>query len=315
MTIYEVFKTAIELGIAHDFRPREEVMHFPWHESVQSASGDSFVNPYPDSGIVWVDNIDAPVHRVAVGIDLEEPELSAIKEWERSEGKVVDLFIGHHSEGRPLTSFPAILRTQLGNLKSEGVNTDHLDKYFDKLVDELVLDTISDNFNRVRDIAGLLKCNYLSLHSPVDNLSARFVEHLIQKEQPQTLGQCRDLLAAMPEYSLVRKENQIEPMIPLGKPEDKLGRYLLTEFVGGEEGPLQIYDAMHKAGIDTIISMHMSPAALKRLKHDRMHVIAAGHSGSDSIGLNLLSDRLEKNGIEVIPIGGFVRCPRLEVSV
>ena len=315
MTIYDIFKLATEWGITSDFRPRDEVLNFSWRETVKNGAGDSFVNPYPDSGIVWTDNIDREVHTAVIGIDIEEPELEAMRAWGREAGKNIDLFIGHHSEGRPLSSFPAILRTQLGNLKSEGIDVNGLDRLFDKETSELQLDTISDNFNRVSDIAKLLRCDYFSLHSPIDNLSARFVERFIDGAAPPSLGACRDLLLQIPEYAALRDRNQVEPMIVVGKQEDELGRFLLTEFVGGEEGPFEIYDAMKKAGVQTLIAMHMSTEALKRIRHDRINVIAAGHLGSDSIGLNLLADALEKKGIEIIPIGGFIRAHHANAAI
>ncbi|HEY4517731.1 MAG TPA: hypothetical protein VJI74_02475 [Candidatus Paceibacterota bacterium] len=311
MTIYDIFKEAIKLGIENDFRTPEEVQNFMWRETVTNGSGDSFINPFPDSGIVWVSDIDAPVMTAVVGVDLGQSEIVTIREWEKEANKKVDLFIGHHSEGRPATSFAYILKTQLGNLKSQGVLVDKLDSFFDDRVTELYVETLSENFNRVRDAAALLKCDYLSLHSPIDNLSARFVERTLTEARPKTLADTLEVLLTIPEYAKLDTQNQIRPTIVVGSMTDSLGKFLLTEFVGGEEGPLEIYNAMHQAGVNTVISMHMSPEALTRLRQQKVNVIAAGHIGSDSIGLNLFTDTLVTKGIEVIPLGGFIRCSRL----
>jgi hypothetical protein len=41
-----------------------------------------------------------------------------------------------------------------------------------------------------------------------------------------------------------------------------------------------------------------------------MNVVIAGHIASDSLGMNLFLDELEKQGIEVITCGGLMRIKR-----
>jgi len=38
--------------------------------------------------------------------------------------------------------------------------------------------------------------------------------------------------------------------------------------------------------------------------------VIAGHISSDSLGVNLLLDELEKKGIEIIPCSGLIRISR-----
>jgi hypothetical protein len=41
-----------------------------------------------------------------------------------------------------------------------------------------------------------------------------------------------------------------------------------------------------------------------------VNVIVAGHISSDSIGMNLVLDKLERKGIKITPAGGFIRIRR-----
>ena len=41
-----------------------------------------------------------------------------------------------------------------------------------------------------------------------------------------------------------------------------------------------------------------------------MNIVIAGHMASDSLGMNLWLDELEKRGIEIVPCGGLIRVSR-----
>jgi putative NIF3 family GTP cyclohydrolase 1 type 2 len=64
------------------------------------------------------------------------------------------------------------------------------------------------------------------------------------------------------------------------------------------------------AGIGTIISMHQSEEHWKQAKESHINVIVAGHCPSDSLGMNLFLDELEKRGIEIVSCSGLIRISR-----
>jgi len=45
------------------------------------------------------------------------------------------------------------------------------------------------------------------------------------------------------------------------------------------------------------------------IKH-HLNVVIAGHISSDSLGMNLFLDELEKKKINIIPLGGLIRVKR-----
>ncbi|MGD0576954.1 MAG: NGG1p interacting factor NIF3, partial [Candidatus Staskawiczbacteria bacterium] len=43
-----------------------------------------------------------------------------------------------------------------------------------------------------------------------------------------------------------------------------------------------------------------------------VNIVIAGHMSSDSLGVNLFMDELEKQGIEIVPCSGFTRFSRVD---
>ena len=69
---------------------------------------------------------------------------------------------------------------------------------------------------------------------------------------------------------------------------------------------------MAQAGIGTIIGMHMGEEHRKEAEKYHINVVIAGHMASDSLGMNLFLDELEKKGIEVVPVSGLIRVKRFK---
>ena len=85
---------------------------------------------------------------------------------------------------------------------------------------------------------------------------------------------------------------------------------VLTEITGGTEGAVGIYEKMSQAGIGTIVGMHMAEDRKKEAQKNHVNVVIAGHMSSDSLGMNLFLDELEKRGIEIVPVSGLIRVNR-----
>jgi putative NIF3 family GTP cyclohydrolase 1 type 2 len=82
---------------------------------------------------------------------------------------------------------------------------------------------------------------------------------------------------------------------------------------GGTEGSKDVFDKLYKAGVRTLISMHLSEEHFKKVKDANLNVVIAGHISSDTLGLNLLLDRIEKQAgerFEITACSGFNRVRR-----
>ncbi len=80
---------------------------------------------------------------------------------------------------------------------------------------------------------------------------------------------------------------------------------------GGTEGSKDIFERYAAAGVSTLVGMHLSEDALEKAKKASLNVVIAGHVSSDTLGLNLLFDEIEKDGaLEFVAMSGFERIRR-----
>ncbi|MCD6270767.1 NGG1p interacting factor NIF3, partial [bacterium] len=126
---------------------------------------------------------------------------------------------------------------------------------------------------------------------------------------PERLKDLLALLKSIPEYKRATKLGA-GPKIFVGDKENRCGKIALTEITGGTEGSPKLYEKMAQVGIGTIVGMHISEEHKKEAENALVNVVIAGHISSDSLGVNLLLDELEKRGIEIIPCSGLIRVSR-----
>ncbi|HQQ25742.1 MAG TPA: NGG1p interacting factor NIF3, partial [Methanomassiliicoccales archaeon] len=79
---------------------------------------------------------------------------------------------------------------------------------------------------------------------------------------------------------------------------------------GGTSGPKDVYEKLAQAGVGTVVFMHIPEAHLEEVRKHHLNVVIAGHVASDSLGMNLLADKLEERGVKVTPCSGFIRARR-----
>ncbi len=142
-----------------------------------------------------------------------------------------------------------------------------------------------------------------------DNMVYKYVKDLMDDKQPETVGEVLDLLLEIPEY----KEGKMlgaGPRLFAGSPENRAGKIAVTEMTGGTSGSKDMFERMSHAGIGTIIGMHMGEEHRKEAEKHHINVVIAGHMASDSLGMNLLLDELEKQGVELVPTSGLIRVKR-----
>lgn len=118
-----------------------------------------------------------------------------------------------------------------------------------------------------------------------------------------------NLLKEIPEY---REATRLGagPKLFAGSKENRCGKIALTEITGGTSVSPKLYEKMANAGIGTIVGMHISEEHKKEASGANINVVIAGHMSSDSLGMNLFLDELEKRGIEIIPCSGLIRISR-----
>ncbi|OGZ17635.1 MAG: NGG1p interacting factor NIF3 [Candidatus Nealsonbacteria bacterium RBG_13_37_56] len=313
MTIKEIYSLAVQMGINSDFRGEQGVRRFldikkKLYEKMDEREKNEFdrdalENPYLDSGIHHIAD-DKEIKKVLVGIEIEPAEVLMAKELGN-----IDLIIGHHPIGKGLAHLADVMSLQCDVLNYYGVPINIAEGLMREKIEEVARGVSCRNHQRTVDAAKLLNQNLINIHTPCDNLAAKFLKDLIEQKKPETLGELIDLLKEIPEYKEAIKIGA-GPKIFVGVPENRCGKISLTEITGGAEGSPKLYEKMADAGIGTIIGMHVSEEHKKQAEEVHINVVIAGHISSDSLGVNLFLDELEKKGIEIIPCSGFIRISR-----
>ncbi|MCK7481932.1 MAG: hypothetical protein M0C28_35735 [Candidatus Moduliflexus flocculans] len=127
------------------------------------------------------------------------------------------------------------------------------------------------------------------------------------REKPARLKDLMALLKTVPEYrAAVRRDGRARGSS--AAPESGRCGRISVEMTGGTEGPKTIYESYAASGVSTIVGMHISEEALENAKKAHLNVVLAGHISSDTLGLNLLLDEVEKEErLEFVGVSGFVR--------
>lgn len=252
---------------------------------------------------------DTEVRSVLVGIDMEVGELLLADKIRKDSG--LDLVITHHPEGRAWAEFYKVMRVQIEMLTKVGISRQLAEELLNERMGEVERRVLPNNHMRAVDVARLLGMPFMCVHTPADNHVSDFMYKLMNKEQPGRVGDIVDILEKIPEYADAKRENA-GPRIISGSANRPVGK-IFVEMTGGTEGHKEVFGKLRKKGIRTLVSMHLSEEHLKKVKDADLNVVIAGHISSDTLGLNLLFDRIEKQAKErlhFISCSGFRRIRR-----
>jgi len=223
----------------------------------------------------------------------------------------IDLAIGHHPVGKGLADLSSVMYMQAEVLHLFGVPINIAERVLKERISEVARGVLPVNHYRPVDHARLADMPLINVHTPADNLAAKFLYNLAKKKKPEYVSDIMKMLKELPEYQEA-VEKGTGPKIFSGCMENYCGRVAMTEITGGTEGAKNMYQAMANAGIGTVISMHQSEEHRQEAQKAHINVVIAGHISSDSLGMNLFLDELEKKGVEVVSCSGLIRVSRVK---
>lgn len=317
MTIKDIYQLAIKLGIEHDFRGKKEIEHLlkrrkEQYEKLSKKEKDlvdaeDFSNPFSDTRVLYPfdeKGLQKKVKRMMVGIDIGPEEIMLAKDLGG-----FDLVMSHHPSGKALAGLDEVMHLQADVLAQYGVPIAVAQSLLRPRIEEVARGISPSNHNRTVDVCRLLDVPYMCNHTPTDNMVAQYLKKEVEKLKPKYVGDLMDFLLSIPEY---REASKLKagPKLFSGSRDQHCGKIALTELTGGTEGTPDIYEKLAQAGVSTIVGMHLSEKHTDSAKKAHVNAIVAGHMSSDSIGVNLFCDHLERKGIEIIPVGGFIRISR-----
>ncbi|MDH7511862.1 MAG: NGG1p interacting factor NIF3 [Clostridiales bacterium] len=322
MKLMDLYKTVIETGIANDLRGREEIERLLAEEKKRYEKleeeerefydQDRLFNPFSDTRILTGDP-ETEVRRIIVGIDMEVGEVLLAYLLNKDQRKKIDLIIAHHPEGYALTRLFDVMKLQADLLTLSGVTVSVAEKLMEKRIGEVERRLMPVNHNRAVDVARLLGLPMMSIHTAADNCVTNYLTKLFEKEKPAKLKDVLKLLKTIPEY---RKSValQLPPKIVSGSEENRCGK-IFVDMTGGTEGSKEVFEKFASSGVSTLVGMHISEEHLENAKKANLNVIIAGHISSDTLGLNLVLDEVEKKEkLDFTSVSGFERIRRLDRS-
>ena len=318
MKLNDLYRRAIEAGVANDLRGRAEVDRRLAEENekfkklkddeLEAYDRDRLFNPFADTRILNGDPA-TEVRRAIVGIDMEVGEVLLTYVLNRDAGRAIDLVVAHHPEGHALARLSDVMKLQADLLAACGVSMSVAEQLLEKRMNEIERRLLAGNHGRVVDAARLLGLPMVCVHTPADNCVTRYLRDLVERQKPERLEDLVKLLLTLPEYKRSAAA-QVPPKIVSGGESNRCGRIYL-DMTGGTEGSKEVFEKQAAAGVSTLVGMHFSEEALEKARHANLNVVVAGHIASDTLGLNLLLDEVEKGGpLDIVGASGFARIRR-----
>ena len=318
MKLQDIYDLAVKNGIAKDPRKAAEIKEAldrarKEYKKLKGADKKAFdierlKNPYSDTRILYGDP-DKDIRTVIVGIDMEGPELLLADRLNQTGRQAIDLVMAHHPEGVAWAKLYDVMALQANVLNKFGIALNVGEELLKERAGEVSRSLAPANHFRSIDIARLLDIPFICVHTPADNHVADYLQKLFDRNKPKKLSQVTALLKRIPEYADGLKKGA-GPGILIGDPGKDAGR-VFVDMTGGTEGPKRVYARLSQAGVGTVVGMHFSEEHFKYAKDEHINIVVAGHIASDSLGLNLLLDEIEKKGaLNIMPCSGFIRIKR-----
>ena len=320
MKLEKVYRTAVEMGISKDPRGKEEVQRVlgDARKEYDGLKGDKkrffdkerLTNPFADTGILF-GSPDLEVRSVIAGIDVETPELILVDRL-RDRGRKIDLCISHHPEGRALVSLADVMSLHADVWADFGVPVNIGDALIGERMKEVRRGLMSQNHQRPVDCARLLDVPFICVHTPADNLVTEYLIRMFKRVKPRLVRDVVDALLGQEEYRNAAGRG-MGPTVLVGDQKNRAGQ-VLVDMTGGTGGPASAIEKLAQAGVGTIVGMHMGDKQRKEAEKQHVNVVIAGHIASDSIGVNLFLDELEKKGVKSTAFSGLDRVSRVKAG-
>jgi hypothetical protein len=317
MKLREIYELFVENGIANDPRDKKRIEKILADEKKKYDKlendekkyydKEKLTNPFADTRILTGAE-DTKIKRILVGVDMEVGEV-LLADRLTEKGQKIDLILSHHPEGIALAALSAVMDIQSDVLNLYGVPINVAEGTIAGRISEVSRGLAPINHQRAVDAARLLGFPFMCSHTVADNMVYTYVKDIMEQKKPDTVGEVIDLLMEIPEYQEGKKLGA-GPRLFTGKNENRAGKIAVTEMTGGTSGAKEMFEKMAQAGIGTIIGMHMGEEHRKEAEKNHLNVVIAGHMASDSLGMNLLLDEIEKKGVEIIPVSGLIRISR-----
>ena len=218
-----------------------------------------------------------------------------------------DTILTHHPEGTAALNGWKLIALQIEQMMESGVPAARAQAAIQRRMHSVELNSHPRNYARVVQAAQLLKVSLLNVHLPCDVITRRLIaEKMTPFNMPDSRATVAEVIAALQEFP-GQKLAATAPAVRLGAP-DRLAGRVAVAMAAYTSGGVNVLKAYFDAGVGTVLMMHFPEADLKKAQEQNLagNLIITGHMASDSIGINVYLDELQRHGLEVIRAGGIV---------
>ncbi|MCL2367077.1 MAG: hypothetical protein FWC75_08580 [Oscillospiraceae bacterium] len=239
------------------------------------------------------------IKKVLMGVDMETAEIMLAQQLG------FDCVVTHHPKNTDMDMID-VLDDHIRKLEALGVPRNKSQKLLEERKQELNYNWHVANSRRSESAAKLLNMPYISLHTPADIIGERMVQEFLDEQfggKPDTKVQ--DIVEALEEIGEYKNSSR-KPVIRVGSKDSYAGKIYVL--MSGLTGPgAQILKEYLAAGVGTLVMMHIPEKDAKILKEQGIgNVVIAGHTSSDSLGLNYIAKLWAEKGVETTMMSGVV---------
>lgn len=317
MKLKTIYELAVKKGMLEDQRPVRVIeknlknarKEYKNAKGIDKKTFDRarLGNPYSDTRILNGSG-DEEIKNVIVGIDIGVPEL-LLADRLREKGTKIDLAISHHPLGRALAQLPGVMDISSALWVKRGLSEEIAYGIMKERIAEVSRGVAPSNHSRVADAARILGIPLMCIHTAADNCVANYLQKLFDRKKPKKLKNVISALKVIPEYKDGMKVGA-GPYILIGE-EKAAAEKIFVDMTGGTSPTDKMFARLSQTGIRTIVGMHCKESGYKVAKTEFVNYVIAGHIASDTLGLNLLFDAVEKKEkLKFIECSGFKRIRR-----
>jgi len=241
------------------------------------------------------------VRRVLFGIDVDATELL----YAQQAG--YDAVIAHHPIGEHARmDFARVVHRQVDMMVAEGIDRAVAEQAVAARLDAVHRRDHMSNYNRIVDTARLIGMPLCNVHLACDIIGRQAIVDMLQQRagSDTTVAQVLAWLGEFPEMEAALTD----PEAWIGDGSKRLGRYVVA-MAGGTNGGHPVFREYYRAGVDTVLAMHIAEDDLRKLRDEappNANLVVTGHMATDSIGINRVIAGLEEHGVAVTRTSGIV---------
>jgi hypothetical protein len=310
MKLRKLYEAAIAHGKSVDPRGEEKVQRDldrakKEYEELSDDEKERFdterlTNPYTDSRILFGDD-DAGVKHVYMGIDVEVGEI-VLADRLREKGRAIDLIWAHHPEGPALANLGGVMKMQADLLAAVGVPINIAEGMLEPRIKEVERRVMPTNHMRAVDAAELLGFPMMCTHTPADNCVASYLQSRFD-DGVDSVGDVLEILRSIPEFAVAERQGAALKIIA-GSKERSAGK-VYVDMTGGTSGAEQTFEKLaSRSDVGTMVAMHLPEKHREEAEKHHINVVIAGHIASDTLGMNLLLDGVERLTNEKLTVTG-----------